>query len=956
VSVEFSDADFQAKPNAIDNLSKNSNKGDAAGNIEYVSHGFAKGVADQVGRNTEAGASIGAGEFLPYAALRTILPRGVVDSIKGSDVGKVIPTLFGHTGKDDSDQYRGANEPYSPEGINERFVGDEKKAPNAYARTLGAGTAALGQLVANPIGGPVKVGKAALAAMGAGMGGELGAEAGKSAGNAVGGETGARVGEVAGSLIGGGAGAMANQVRGQILGGMTKPIERGVAAFKDTRQMQKQPGETRTFGQIFSSNLDNLRADAKGVIEQHVNERVAEALKKDPNAASKVQQFEQAATRQNIDPSSFELAQRTDNADVKLMASTQQPRNFEEAVIIQQRNLDQKDSIVKAYKNSVGDTTKAKDVVNSMEDFRKTENLRIGAIDTLIQREKNAVPRMAIGEREAIGDQVIAERQSIKGDLDSQREQKYSAIPEASGDKQYSFNEMPKTKELVSSYAGVADKSQVPESIKKVQALLGGSTKPTKSLQDAILTGDKKAVDAAMAAEKDSSRVPKTASSFMEADQQLTQDMQSSRSSGNWSAANNLSSVQQELRANFLAQADEKTKSAWNNAQKWYASEYAPKFRQGINESFDMASARGQAGASRTTSTNAVSQYLDSPQLTTSMKDFDVLFSKSPTAKLALSKEIQDRFHREVFSGDKFSETKASSFQEKYAPAIEKIDGLKDRLDSQVAKVIQLNSEKSLQQARYKELVGSPLTKTIGVEKSNAMVEQALKDPRRMNQLIASLEKHGGVPALMKDVESRMNFFKDGEFSPEKLGEVLTRGDAGLNVLFTKALGKDGAAKHMQNLHDIEFLGSRQKIADARNMGAAERISADPLKSASGSSGASWIAYVKNAAEGRTSGAYQGVFAGSRFLNQRVKNALNEAEAKAFTDPKTAAAILELYKTPPNQSISSKTANQLFGKAATGSSQIVDHLMAKGYILSTTVKGAQLGLTSQEDRRERPVN
>lgn len=979
----FNDSDFVVAPpptgqSQVGGLTSSGQQG-AEAPLSYMLKSLHKGAAEGLGQDIESRVPIQllgvAG--IPESLLRQFLPRELVDKV--FPIAKVVdPKVIVTdpiTGKKTESTYRkvflNKELPTSPEslsnleGMYPYLSGMPRgKAPGDLSEMVGGGLEALGHTVTNPLGAPAKLGRAVLMAFGAGVGSEEGKKVFGSLGEAEGtlwdrwwgtkgmGQWGREAGELSGSIAGGAGGAQANVIRG-------KAISTAQEALNNAMKLRKEEAQA-SLVKNFKDNYSAMSAESKEIIQEHVNERIAATLQKNPATAENLTQFDEAAKRIKMDPATFDLAQRTADPALLVAAKSQVAQNLEEAQRWATQDQARLKGIVGAYENATGSTVGAKDVVEAMEDARKSANARIIAIEGERKTAQDTLTHLTPEERKAQGEGLKAAYDVKKQEVTPIRDGWYNAAKSADAldPKTYDFKGVKKdVGEILDTTLARMDKSTVPESFVKLKALLARAEgKPAVTTRV-----EKKPGLFATETVPGEEAKPITYADVEDITKALNREVPRDATE-----ARNLALIQGSVYKAFSEQASPDLKAAFDTAQKNYRTLYAPMFKEGANFNLDRQAGIGRKGENFYAPDQGLKPYLDEKELITRMENFRNLFGGAKLGKRderafqELGRAIEDQYHREMFGpGKKYSQALHDQFMERWGPVFKEVPESKGKIEQAGARVLETMGQQAAEQQRFREAIRSPLNQALGIPEADKFVAKGLADPKQMARLIKIMEPHGGVEALMKDVAGRFNIVQEGKFDPDKMIDALTHAGPGLQVLFEKGLGgRVAAQEHLQTLKDIALVAKRTALtAENRQLAPTDRLSTNPIQIATGSGGASWMSYFRSTSQGYTSVPYVGVLAGGRFLNQTLQNQLRGAEVKAFTDPDMAKAVLEMYSKKMGETVSDRTLKTLFGRgsglAMDVSRGVMEWFMDRGYITQTMTKGAQLGLSAYAEEKQK---
>jgi hypothetical protein len=911
------------------------------GGLSYLGKKFTKGIVEQVGRNLETGAAIGAGESPFVAGLRTILPREWVDKIS-EKVGprpelSIIPGIGPALDitqkilakKPGVKDYVNAESGFSPEALVDKFVGEIKPTNNAVVKTVGAGVEALGNAIGNPMGAGRSLARFISTATGAGIGGDLGGEAGASVARAAGGNE--DVGRVIGSVVGGMGGAQASQIRLNAIKTIADPIaDAGKAAFA-ARKAQKA-GDERALLDIMGDNYSSLRSDAKGLIQNHVNSQVASALAKNADTPEKLAEAEKLAKTLGIDlnKSKYDLAQTTADPGLILMTQTQKPRTLEEAQGFRAIDQAQKRELIGKFKSITGETATPKTAEAGLEEFRQASVIRQNAVDALAQQELGKLQKFDPSQKFDKGEELKALFDAEKSAAKPIVNQKYEAA--------FAVDDAPKITLSPTQQAWAREFSDgmTQDQVRKAGLSFEGPVR----LRD---------VESLLADVNKAQSVAQTA--------------------GDAKELLRLRNLKGELESTVSTQAAPEAVKKLAEARQYWNENYRPRFKEGENFNLDRNASRARSGEDYVRSEQAFEKYINGSE--TAMRQFDTLFGggidapKNPQAYKLLGDAMQDKYRRAVEKAKTPEAFQAAheSFTESYKPQLDRVPQTASYFDEKATKIVKMLNDSLAEEQRYKTIAGSPLSQAVGPDQAAKMISGALTDPRKMNQIINAVGGNTATPhratklqPIIDDVMERLNIIQDGKFDGARMRDVLEKSRPGLKTLFEARYGKEIAAQHIERLNAIAKLAERQSIAELRELPPTQRLSSDITKDISGSSGASWIAYVKNASEGRAGSGYIAGIAGSRFFNQKLQAAMQDAERKALNDPEMSKAILEMYTKSAKDPLSSQAANKVFLGAGNTGKEFIAKLVDAGYINSNLRQGARLGLTqgSQKTEEETP--
>lgn len=934
------------------------------GTAEYEAKRFAQGFWQQMERNMNAGVAMGYTP-LPYSAMYAFLPKEWADKLNPSlSVAKAVmsPT---------PEQLANAVPDMTGEAT-KRLVGDIPEAPNAIAKFLGAGVEAMGGTAGLPAGGAGSLGKNLMMGFGAGEGGEVGGFAGKGVGKALGGtgETGEALGTLAGGILGGNLNTMRGNAMGKA-GGAAGGVVSDIAAATKATWDAKRADDARGVAQIFFDNYGTLRADTKGVMEQVVNENVARLLAQDPAAQDSLLEFNKAIKAAGMSPEDtalFNIGQQVATPGLVKTVENYIPSDLQETAKILQRRTAQQQAIGAVYKRLLGEqaVTDTKTLEQSLEEMRREYLLANKGLDALVHEAKAGIATFTPAEFATQGQRVRDTFDALKKASLATFEARYAEVANFADSIGLSYDLSPalkQTQAMLKQTATQLDPTQVSPSIRNLAALIERS-KGAKGVEvrdkDGILDLGK------LFASKDA--VPVTLGDLNEAITVLNDDISAAYRSGDATKVRNLLTIKKELDAAILSQSPPAVAETYFKIRADYATLHSPRFKEGINYQLDRTAPVSRAGEEMVRDEDIMAKYTAKDKngniSPTAMKEFDNLFGGAipgtqavPQMYKELGTYMENGFTKQVLGKEKFSPEGAEKWMKENSEAIDRVPGLRDKLESRGDMIYQAQLEKEARAEQFREIAGGPLDQLVGPVQAKSLYTAAMSDPRKMGQLLAALNTD--KKAVVKEIMQLADPFKRGpsgalEYDGKALLKLLSAGSgpngegpSSLQVAFRKAFGDKEGDAQIERLRAIATLQERQALTSGGSLRPSQTVGG--MENPAGQSAASIISGVKSWVEGRTSGVWFGTQFGSRFLNAKVQVALEKAQAKALYDPDTAKAILELSQTLSTDSISKRTADSVWSSVG----QFLSDLTNKGFIKTTSVRSGALALTEADEEKRR---
>ena len=866
------------------------------------------------------------------SALATGFSTGA-DFLKGAAAGALMPLIP----EGDTPGARAAWAVLRPstDVLSESTKKAAESPETVLGKVLNPAASGAGAMVTMPMGGGVV--RNIVAGMGMGEGAEIGK-------HVLGGifayfdPSARKAGEATGSILGGAGGAQLNISRVAALGAAFKHpadmIGNIVPAYKSARAAQ-QAGDSRRLWEIFADEFGNLRATTRGIIAEYTNAELASALQRDPYSMANAKQFAEDAALTGLKTEvpmpggvvkPWGLSQQTANPTLAQIEMKRAPKNLEEGVNVNQRVQARQQSIIDAYNKLAGPKPPATEdgAIAAGEVFKKITQAKMDALTAEQTRLRDKFPDLNAQTEFALGEQARAQRDALAKQSYAVASAKYGnaerlwdAPIDVSGVRD-------KLRPMFEDFIASVNPAEVPPIVKQFMAATVPSEIP-------VSIGLKDANDVLKAINRLATDYKQT-ERFQEFNRALTMR----------------NAVTDAINA---SPASTEAKAAFADAQKYWATEHAPRFMEGLGKALGKERGGVFEGREAVESQKVMDRALSDE---TAMRDWEAVFSKDSTAKTVMRGALEGKY-REVLNRAKTPEALEAAqyeFAKKYSSGLTRFPEVADKIDQHSATTVALMTEQQRELVRYRDIVGSPVTQSIGPVQAKKMYEQVLADPLKMDALLRAVPGNKGDAAkkMVKEVWLQANPMKDGVYDPESIMKLLTAGSnnpavkSSMGMLFETAFGKEGGQKHWDTLNAIAGFQAREAMTNPGIVKPGEMISASPILQATGQRAASWISAGRVVGAGQAGGTYFTILGLSRFANAKAQAAVESAKLKALYDPDTAKAVLEMAATPSTQPLGLSTARKIFGNLSLPNGQsLVDRLIDRGYVKQYVVRGAVYG-------------
>ncbi len=901
---------------------------------------------------------------LPEAALGVTpfgVPNALVKAATGKSVTDVIP---------------------KPPVLSKEAQDRAKNPKTVMGKWLGGGAEGVGQMVTMPMLPEAGLARNIVAGLGMGEGSDLLGKAFGGIFGYFGGEQWEKYGRAAGSFIGGGVGSEANAIRMGILkegaAGVRGAVKNIYASSRETLA-KRRLGDTRSMWEIFSSEFGSTKAATKGLIQEFTNRNLANTIRRNIHASGFAQQFVEDAKISGMDVRPWGLGERTLVPSITEAIAGARPESHAAAEEIFTRASNMKTAIKDVYQNlrfKAGVPASPVGIQASAEAFRAITQAKVDGLTKEVGDVTQRFHKLDSVERDKLGEAVHKARDTMRDDAYKVAEGKY-ADAEKAFDAEGVKIEVPGVREeatqiLKDFYPGQVDPRKVPAIVRNLLAATKAAGKEGAEEGAGLIlpkglaeeTTAAKAAKDAQAAEDEAKGRPLTLKEANDLYKALGEAGTKALGAENNVGFRQSIALQHRLRdAIDGSKASPQAKEAYTEALRFYAEDYAPRFQEGVGKA--LGKERGGAMEGREVIPNEV--VIDhilggaaAKTLPTALHEADRLFATNPEGlKKLITIGVSNRF-RDVldkkFNADGF-ERDVEAFKSKYKAALDRVPELADKINNESARIYGLQLDKAAEIKRYEDIMKGPVTKSVGWQQAKDMFQEALGNPDKMHDLLAATK---GVAAkeLVKEMFEQADPFKGGDYDAQALLKMISAGKSSpdapssMRILFNAAYGPKDAQHHIDTLEAIARFVLRQEATDPRNLQVGQILKLEPVKQATGSTGASIISSIRAQAAGNTSSAYVAVLTTSRFVNMKIQSALTNAMHTSLYDPDMADAILEMSAKPANEPLSKSAAVKVgFDKIkdATGKN-ILQRMIDVGYVKDYVARGIIAG--GEQSKRE----
>lgn len=321
-------------------------------------------------------------------------------------------------------------------------------------------------------------------------------------------------------------------------------------------------------------------------------------------------------------------------------------------------------------------------------------------------------------------------------------------------------------------------------------------------------------------------------------------------------------------------------------ANRFYAEEYVPRFKQGFGS--DVA-ARLPSGEFRTISDHIV-DLIARPKNVRGAKDFKMLFDEVPEAWDALRAGYMDKFFKTGSAIDKngrINQKSLESFLRVHDDTLTQFPEVKKELQRLALDNGGLLERRAAIVAAEKRLAASELYKLFQGKDPNVVLTEALSNPNAM-RVLAFQARHNPemAKALGRGVAEQVTMQADP-------ASFLQANEKAIRVAL-KPLGDE----HFKNLQTaVEALTINARNPAVQSVAAAS-VTPDRLAAGIGSSPRALMAAGMSVARGRTGVHQEAAFILGRWFDQLRRDHKAVAMEAVFYDKDTARALANLAKNP----------------------------------------------------------
>lgn len=968
----------------------------AKDSAKYIANSANTGFWNFVGNVAETYKAAGK-EPLPASAARLFFGTELVDSLGISPYSTAQQALRDKAALEG--KYKEDRSATSKVGIKDRFT-EELPSPGPISSILGKGA----EFVADPmnlVGGPASASmkaapllsqtvRPALTAFGAGAGAETGRMTGGPLAAMAGGEGARPFGEAAGSIVGAVAGGNAQDVRLNALKTVAEPVTNVGKAMSATAKAY-MAGDERNLFRIFADNYGDLSKNAQGLLTEHVRSQYADAISRDPQAQQSLKAFDEAIAKSG-GPSDapWNLGQRATTPVLVEEIRLRVPASGLEAEKLAAADKGTQADVFSRFKSLFGRSKVAdsKDVAASLEDLRKETNLKLDALASEGQQVADGVSHWDLpgtaktadkgAELRALADAEVKltagmAREKYAGALNTANELGSTVMPDAI---------LRQGRETMASTLSKIDPTTAPPELQRLMNLVNPAGHPNakriQQLQDMALTADgptKLKLNTEISGLRkellDADKAPLTLKDINDMNIALSREASKLAANGDLIAAANVHKMSNAIAEDVSSQLPEVVRTAYSDARKFYRDVHAPRAREGANLNIRRDAGSARAGEERVVDEQMFNQYLQPNELETRMKQFDNLFGgvlpntvRNEKAYALMGEGLEDKYYREIISKSAIKPEADQAFRQKYNSALERLPGTSQKLDDTFNRLVALEGQKQLQADRFKDILGHPLTRAIGVDEAKSVMTDALKDPSKMQKLIEYTTANQGkdaVQPLVKYIMELANPMSGGQYDPRKL-MVLTNAGKGdgrvssLQTLFQRAYGTQVGNEHFDNLQAIATLVERQGMTSPEFLRPQGTANPDLLRDKTGTSGASYLSNANNAAQGRVSTLWVTALTGGRYLNMKLGEAMRKLQYEALFDPEASRAVVDMARTRIDRPLARGTAQAITDRMGKEGKSLLSRLVDTGAVRPISLQSGRIGVlndTKEYDKENR---
>ncbi len=822
--------------------------------------------------------------------------------------------------------------------------------------------------------------KAAKNAMFAGGSNEIstaGGDVGSGVGKFFAGEAGGEVGGVLGSIGGGILGGWGNVARYNAVGKSAitaakygpKAVTALPGAYRAARAAQAA-GEEQNIAKVFLAKHADITRGGLGLLQKKTSSNLARILSKDPRTVPAIEEFRDAVGL--LKPGEerlFSLAQMTDNPALYQLEQSRSTMSRDELAATTVKAANRKSALVNAYNRLSGKglPSDQKTFLASSEAHRLETADQVSAAVNHEADVRNSITNLSGNEKRDLGNGLLEqwhnEKQAAAGYFGQEYEKAYAADT-AGVDIGHA---MPQIKRVLDSFGADIESGTAPKSIQALKDYVDKQTKEAKSFG----FGEGSPQPPVRESLKDTHSVMSMLGSEGAA---ATRAYESTGNTIYRTRAENIAEARAALNSAVNETAAPAAAQQFAKTQADYATHFVPRFKEGVQSGFDTeVNAAGQRGRPRIPAEQVADKFLDPTKLPTEMSEFNRLFGggngipRNQQAYALLGKALEDKFSKTVLNAG-FSPDKAAAFMSKYDAALEQFPALGHKLTDAARELDMSKAHRELLQDTYKELVGSPLTASIGAMQVEKLASDALANSDKMSKLLASplANTPDKAKSLVKELMLYANPAKPrGAFDYEGVSKLLDAAHSRLDhpstlrMLFTKAFGEKAGDQQLQDMSALSELMRRDALSHPDMLHIAQQAAdSSPMREASGQTVAQWLTGVRSMGLGYGK-RYFPLVASGRFVNTKVQAIIDRSIQKAMYDPSEMRHVLELAQTPSNQAIPFRLLDHFFGKSTEVGRSVRKEILEEGLIKELVSKGGAIGATrfiiDQQQPKKKPI-
>lgn len=366
---------------------------------------------------------------------------------------------------------------------------------------------------------------------------------------------------------------------------------------------------------------------------------------------------------------------------------------------------------------------------------------------------------------------------------------------------------------------------------------------------------------------------------------------------------------------------------SYRDFNKFYATEYAPRFLRGENVKQTL---KTPLGVEAMPDEKVLGAYLK-PGGASQMKRFTSLYGKSPQAMNLMEDAIYDRYSSQVIKNGVIDEKAHAKFMFNYGAQLKQLgpkgaEIQKSLSDRATATRTVLERRASLQDqldtAENDAFVNS-LHDKFGARSVDEVMKKATSDPRVMANLTGRMtvgEAKGLVNWFAGDIGQSISQAGYAELGKTVTAKLTDKNyAAGYRMALERAYGKDVAKAHFDRLDAIQNIASRLDATELDPFiglkGDAVSANRDALSRVAGFTSRTVFNMVRAVVTGRTSAQDVAFTLGGQFASHRLQQISNEVTRKLLTDPEMSKLVMDAMQNPPKSKAWTEAALELAKKA-----------------------------------------